>query len=151
MHNNNTIKNNIISSSVDCCVVIAAPLLPPLSEFVYYCIRVCIRLVVVFCFHRIRPQQLPRVVLFLPNYLPSFSADCCLFVILLLPDCPRPHPDWLLCYPVCWCGIPCPYASVRRWKTHPVTSFVHLWMALLAVILTAMAAESIPPTPPPVA
>ena len=149
-HNSNTIKNNIISTSVDCCVVIAAPLLPPLSAFVYHCIRRSIRLVVVSAFPQQRPRWFTIIVLFFA-FLPLYSG--------WLLRCFNPFPPPLTparipidCCVVCvgWCGLLWPLSFPTEVKCVFFTSFVHLSMAS-AVIVTVVAAESMPPTPPPVA
>ena len=93
MNTSSTTKNNIISTSVDCCVAFNVPLLPPPAAFVRYCRSRCIRLIVVSVLHPQRPQQFTVIVAFSPISPALFRLIVVLSCILFDPTSPRPLPD----------------------------------------------------------
>ena len=114
MNTVNTTKNNIISTLVDCCVVIVAPLLPPSAAFVRYCRSRRIRLVVVFCFHRLRPRQFTIIVLFFAIIPPLFRLIVAYYSSLSTPHPPACIPIDCCVFCVGWCGLSGLYPSRRR-------------------------------------
>ena len=70
----NTTKNNIISTSVDCCVVAAVALSPLVATFIRLCMRCLsprIRLAVVSLFYPQQPRQFMIIVVFLAIFPPQ--------------------------------------------------------------------------------
>ena len=98
--NNQRQKNNIISSSVDCCVATSEPLLPGQTAFVRIRLSQRVWLIVVSAFLPQRPWQLPWFVVFRP-FLPSHYRMIVACISLL----PNPHTSARIPIDCCvlWC------------------------------------------------
>ena len=108
-----------------------------------------IRLVVVSLFHLQRPLQFTRIIEFCPFSF-IIPADCCIYCDVIYP-CLSPSAFLLLlCLLVCFCGPLWPLSFPAEVKCTLEPSSAHLCPAS-AVMVTATAAESTPPTPPSVA
>ena len=108
--------------SVDCCVLFPPPAAATVATI--YCVFV--------------------------YFSPSFSADCCFIPSFSTPHIPTHIP--IDCCVVClrFCVLSWPLAFRPEVNRPTVSSSVYL-SAAPAVIATAMASESTPPTPPSVA